>query len=173
MSPSRRKMTPLAPRTARRPSDQRVEHGLQIERRAADDLQHVGGRGLLLQRLGEIARARLHLVEQPHVLDRDHGLVGEGLRAARSGVAVNGPGSPARHDERADRFAVAQQRHDRAWCERRRRCELARSVIGVARARRECARRRRRERATPDDAPRPGRNGSTSHARPARVRTIG
>ena len=41
--------------------------------------EHVGGRGLLLQRFGEVARARLHLVEQPHVLDRDHGLVGEGL----------------------------------------------------------------------------------------------
>ena len=27
----------------------------------------------------QLARARLHLVEQPHVLDRDHGLVGEGL----------------------------------------------------------------------------------------------
>ena len=41
-------------------------------------LQHLGGRGLLLQRLGQLARARLHLVEQPHVLDRDHRLVGEG-----------------------------------------------------------------------------------------------
>jgi hypothetical protein len=28
--------------------DQRVEHGLKIECRAADDLQHVGGGGLLL-----------------------------------------------------------------------------------------------------------------------------
>ena len=28
---------------------QRVEHRLQIERRAADDLEHVGGGGLLLQ----------------------------------------------------------------------------------------------------------------------------
>ncbi len=59
--------------------DQDGKNRLQIERRAADDLQHVGGGGLLLQRLGEIARARLHLVEQPHVLDRDDGLVGEGL----------------------------------------------------------------------------------------------
>jgi hypothetical protein len=31
--------------------DQRVEHSLQIERRAADDFQHVGGRGLLFSRL--------------------------------------------------------------------------------------------------------------------------
>ena len=36
-------------------------------------------RRLLLQRLGQLACARLHLVEQPHVLDRDHRLVGEGL----------------------------------------------------------------------------------------------
>ena len=35
--------------------DQRVEHGLQIEGRAADDLEHIGGGGLLLQ---EIRAAR-------------------------------------------------------------------------------------------------------------------
>jgi hypothetical protein len=38
----------------------------------------IGGGGLLLQRFGEIARARLHLVEQTHVLDRDYCLAGEG-----------------------------------------------------------------------------------------------
>ena len=31
--------------------DQRVEHRLQVEGRAADDLEHVGGGGLLLQRI--------------------------------------------------------------------------------------------------------------------------
>jgi hypothetical protein len=41
-------------------------------------LQNLGGRGLLLQCLRQFARARLHLVKQPHVLDRDHRLVGEG-----------------------------------------------------------------------------------------------
>ena len=59
--------------------NQCLQNQLQIERRAADHLEHVGGRGLLLQRLGEVAGARLHLVEQAHVLDRDHGLIGEGL----------------------------------------------------------------------------------------------
>ena len=29
---------------------QRIQHGLKIERRAADDLEYVGGGGLLLQR---------------------------------------------------------------------------------------------------------------------------
>ena len=42
----------------RRRLDQRIEHRLQIEGRAADDLEHVGGGGLLLQRLAQ-------LVEQP------------------------------------------------------------------------------------------------------------
>ena len=49
---------------------QRVEHRLQIEGRAADDLEHVGGGGLLLQQLAQ-------LVEQAGVLDGDDGLVGE------------------------------------------------------------------------------------------------
>ena len=38
----------------------RVEHRLQVARRAADDLQHLAGRGLLLQRLGEIVGALAH-----------------------------------------------------------------------------------------------------------------
>ena len=36
--------------------DHRIEHGLQIEGRAADDLQHVAGRGLVFQRLLEVGR---------------------------------------------------------------------------------------------------------------------
>src|SRR5262245_50599055 len=50
--------------------DQRVEYRLQIERRAANDLEHVGGGGLLLERLAQ-------LVEQARVLDGDDGLRGE------------------------------------------------------------------------------------------------
>ena len=50
--------------------NQRVEHRLQIERRAADDLEHVGGRRLLLQRLAQ-------LVEQARVLYGDDGLLSE------------------------------------------------------------------------------------------------
>ena len=52
--------------------DERLQHGLQIEGRAADDLEHVGGGGLLLQRFAQ-------LVEQPCVLDGDDGLRGEVL----------------------------------------------------------------------------------------------
>src|SRR5262245_13553095 len=50
---------------------QRVEYRLQIEGRAAYNLEHVGGGGLLLQRFAQ-------LVEQACVLDGDNGLVGEG-----------------------------------------------------------------------------------------------
>jgi len=51
----------------RRRLDERIEHGLQIEGRAADDLEHVGGGGLLLQRLAQ-------LVKEPRILDGDDGL---------------------------------------------------------------------------------------------------
>src|SRR6476619_7024718 len=50
--------------------DQRIEHRLQIKSRAADDLEHVGGGGLLLQRFAQ-------LVEQAGVLDGDDGLRGK------------------------------------------------------------------------------------------------
>ncbi len=55
----------------------RLEHRLHVGRRATDDLQHLGGRGLLLQRLAEIGRALAKFVEQPRVLDGDDSLVGE------------------------------------------------------------------------------------------------
>src|SRR6516164_11403110 len=40
------------------------QNGIQIECRAADDLEHVGGRGLLLQRL-------VQLTDETRVLDSD------------------------------------------------------------------------------------------------------
>ena len=61
---------PVGLAKTRRRLDQRIEHRLQIEGRAADDLEHVGGGGLLLQRFAQ-------LVEQARVLDRDHRLGGE------------------------------------------------------------------------------------------------
>ena len=40
-----------------------LEHGLQIAWRGGNDLQYLGGRGLLLQRLAELSRALLNVVE--------------------------------------------------------------------------------------------------------------
>ena len=47
--------------------------GCTSDGRTGDHLQDVGGGGLPLQRLPGF-------VEQPHILDGDHGLVGEGLQ---------------------------------------------------------------------------------------------
>ena len=49
-----------------------LQHCLQIERRAADDLEDVGGGGLLLQGFTQFA-------EQTRALDGDDGLCGEVL----------------------------------------------------------------------------------------------
>ena len=69
-----------ARRTAARAARRSLSNtGCDVGRRAADDAQDLGRRGLPLQRL-------LRLVEQAHVLDRDHRLVGEGLAAGRPGA---------------------------------------------------------------------------------------
>ena len=54
-----------------------IENRLQLARRTGDNLEYLAGRGLLLQSLAQLARPRLHFVEQPRVLDRDHRLVSE------------------------------------------------------------------------------------------------
>ena len=66
-----------------------VEHRLEIGRRGSNDSKNFAGRGLLLQRLGKIAVALLQFFEQPHVLDGDHRLVGEGFQQ-RNLFSVNG-----------------------------------------------------------------------------------
>src|SRR6185436_20022778 len=55
----------------------RVENRIEIAGRAGDDSQHLRGRGLLLQRFGEIVGALSQFAEQPRVLDGDDGLRGE------------------------------------------------------------------------------------------------
>src|SRR5262249_44818749 len=56
-----------------------VEYWLNVGRRAADYVEHLGGRHLVFELLCQFARACLHFVEQPHVLDGDHRLIGKGL----------------------------------------------------------------------------------------------
>src|SRR5262245_12134675 len=50
--------------------DEGVQHRLQVKRRAADHLEHVGRGGLLLQRLAQF-------INETGILDRDDGLGGE------------------------------------------------------------------------------------------------
>src|SRR5438477_11224971 len=47
--------------------DQRVEYRQQIKGGAADDLEHVRCRSLLLQRFGQFLSARMHFAEQPRI----------------------------------------------------------------------------------------------------------
>src|SRR5262249_1879050 len=64
-----------------------VEHWLDVGRRARDDPEDLPGGRLLLEGLGHVGMGLregtvlfLELREQPHVLDGDDRLVGEGLR---------------------------------------------------------------------------------------------
>src|SRR5215831_18316569 len=60
--------------------------------------------------MGKLARTRLYLVEQAHVLNRDHRLVGEGGDeidfSLREWIDYD-----AGQDEHADRSSLAQQRN--------------------------------------------------------------
>src|SRR6266403_5448814 len=68
----------LGPANSRRVLQQLLENRLQFAGRGADDLKHFGRRRLLLKRFRQVTRTRLHLVEQPRILDGDYGLVGKG-----------------------------------------------------------------------------------------------
>ena len=76
----------------------------------ADHAEDVAAAGLLGQRLGEVAGLCLHLIEQPRVLDRDHGLVGEGLQQGDL-LFVEGAHFLSPQQNGADTFVLAQQRH--------------------------------------------------------------
>ena len=54
-----------------------LEHGIKIERRAADDLQNLAGRGLIFQRFLKIIGARPQLSQKSRVFHGDHGLRGK------------------------------------------------------------------------------------------------
>src|SRR5262252_9231496 len=88
----------------RRAPGDRIENGLDVGWRARDHTEDVGSCGLLLQRL-------FRLVEQPHVLDGDDGLVGEGLE--EGDLVVREPATlPASHRDSPDRNVVLKQRYD-------------------------------------------------------------
>ena len=65
---------------------------------------------MLFERFGEVARPRLHLLEQTRVLDGDNGLVGEGLEQLDLPIGKWARLLAADIDG-ADRFAIAQHRH--------------------------------------------------------------
>jgi hypothetical protein len=85
-----------------------LEHRLQIAGRPADHAQYFRRRRLLLQGFGKLTRSLLHLLEQPHIADRDHGLVGKCLEQGDLLVAERTHLGAAKHDD-ADALAFAQQ----------------------------------------------------------------
>src|SRR5262249_48509803 len=80
-----------------------LKHRLQLTRRSADNLEYVGGRGLLLQRLPQF-------VEQPRVLDGDDGLGGEVLQQLDLLVGER-LDLLAIDDDRTDQLIVFEHRH--------------------------------------------------------------
>jgi len=78
----------------------RIEHRDKITGRGVDDAQYLGGRGLLLQRLARFG-------DQPCVLDRDHGLIGEGADQFDLPLGERLYTLPTERNY-ADRFALTQ-----------------------------------------------------------------
>ena len=73
-------MTHLSLRTAAPHLGHGIQHRLNIRRRAGDDAQNLARRSLLFQRFFEF-------LEQPHVLDGDHRLMGERLEKLDLAIA--------------------------------------------------------------------------------------
>ncbi len=63
-----------------------------------------------MQRLGQVARARLHLFEQARVADGDHSLIGEGLQHGDLLVAER-LSLGAANDNGAEALALPHERH--------------------------------------------------------------
>src|SRR5262249_62096450 len=55
-----------------------VEGWLDIRGRTGDDVEDFADGGLIFERFLDLARASFHLVEQPHIFDRNYRLIGEG-----------------------------------------------------------------------------------------------
>ena len=106
----------IDPTNLRRALDDGVEHRLHVRGRAADDAEHLGRCRLMLQRLAQFCVALLDLFEQPHVLDRDHGLSGKGFKKLDLFI-VKGRTSVRRIKIAPIANTLAQQRRRQAWSE--------------------------------------------------------
>jgi hypothetical protein len=81
--------------------NQRVQHRLHIGGRAADDVEHVTGRGLVFERLLEVSGAPTQFAKQPRILHGDDRLRREVLK--QRDLLVR---------ERTDLFAIDGQHTD-------------------------------------------------------------
>ncbi len=87
-----------------------LEHGIEVARVGADQLQDLGGRGLQLQRLRQVVVAFLDLAEETGVLDGDRRLIRERLQQGDLVVCVPACGRAGETD-RADDLAAPLHRH--------------------------------------------------------------
>ncbi len=85
-----------------------LEDRLRVRLRLADGPEDLGGRRLSVQRLREVAVARLQFPEEAHVLDGDHGLVGKGLKQRDLLVGERTDLGPEK-EYRADGCALSKQ----------------------------------------------------------------
>src|SRR5271166_2487839 len=85
--------------------DERIQHALQVEGRAADNLEHIGGRGLLLERFAK-------LVEQPRVLNGDDRLGGECVQELDLRISKQASFSTTDRDS-ADGATSLEHRHSK------------------------------------------------------------
>ena len=92
-------------------ADDGVERGAQLVAHVGEELR------LVLARLRELPARFLDLVEQPHVLDRDHRLVGEGGDQLDLLVGERLAPSVRVSDEHADRRRPRAAAARPAWCE--------------------------------------------------------
>jgi hypothetical protein len=83
---------------------------LHIGGRAADDVEHIAGRGLVFEQFFEVARAGLQFAEQPRILHRNDRLVGKGAHQFDLPLSKR-CNLPAAQGERADHRTVTQQWH--------------------------------------------------------------
>src|SRR4029434_7922679 len=60
--------------------DDGVKHRLHVRGRAADDAEYLSRRRLVLQGFAQFCVALLDFLEQPHILDVDDSLIGEGFQ---------------------------------------------------------------------------------------------
>jgi len=86
---------------------------LHIGGRAADDVEHVAGRGLVFERFFEVARAGLQLAEQPRILHRDDRLVGKGAHQFNLPFGERLDPFPGEID-RAEHGPLAQEGHPKS-----------------------------------------------------------
>jgi hypothetical protein len=106
-SPSVSAMKIAAPGKSHSTIDDRIEYWLRIAERLADDAQYLRRCRLLLERFGEFARALLFGLEQPHVLNRNYGLVGECLDQFDL-LFGERPDDRTRQRDHADRISFTQ-----------------------------------------------------------------